>query len=80
MREIDRQLIQICFEQDYQKIPGILDAGANPDKCDCGYWSDSHDDLPRHRHHYSLADKVLLWRCHWQRETALAFQEMFPLV
>lgn len=57
----------------------LLACGANPDKCHCGYWSDSHDDLPEHRHYYSLADKVLLWRCYWQKETALAFQEMFPL-
>ena len=34
MRQIDQQLIQACSEQDYQKIPELLDAGADPNAVD----------------------------------------------
>ena len=56
----------------------LLACGLDPKKCNCGYWCDSRNDLPEHRHYYSLADKVRHWRCRWKEETALAFQEMFP--
>ena len=58
----------------------LLAHGADPDKCDCGYWLDSRIDTPEHHHYYSLADKVRQWLCRWKKETALAFQEMFPVV
>ena len=56
----------------------LLAHGADPDKCDCGCWYDSADRSPEHRHCCTLAGNVLNWRCRWKKETALAFQEMFP--
>lgn len=57
----------------------LLAHGAAPAKCDCGCRYDSTDRTPEHRHDYTLPEKVLHWRCRWKKETALAFQEMFPL-
>ena len=57
----------------------LLACGLDPEKCDCGCWYDSTDRSPEHRHAYTLPEKVLHWRCRWKKETALAFQEMFPL-
>ena len=57
----------------------LLSHGADPDKCNCGCWYDSTDQSPEYRHDCTLPEKVRLWRCRWKEETALAFQEMFPL-
>ena len=58
----------------------LLACGLAPTKCNCGCRYDSTDRSPEHRHDYTLPEKVLHWRCRWKKETALAFQEMFPLV
>lgn len=64
----------------YVKTARYLPAhGADPAKCACGYSCDAGDDSPEHRHYFTLPERVLHWRCYWKKETALAFQEMFPL-
>ena len=54
----------------------LLEHGADPAKCDCGYYFTNAES--KIRRYYTILDKILVWRSRWTKETASAFQAIFP--